>query len=308
MLGLDLTESFLVVAEELNFRRSAERLNVDQSALTRRIQRLESILGFALFERTTREVSLTPAGRTFYQENSGLLHGYQRAIGAARLVAEGKTGHLHVAYMTFAAPDLMPRAVARYKSRYPHVDVRLSYMRTQGQKLALAHDEIDIGYMIGPFEHSEFHSLPLRSDPLHAVMSAGHPLAARDAVSPGDLAGEELIIGDQNEWEAYRWQVDKLLAVEGINARIGLEASNMLALSGLVEAGLGITVYPQSLVPYLGTGLCAVPIDHPDFRVETVLVWKRLNRARTVAQFVEMAKLAAREPRQAKGPAATSAL
>ena len=64
--GLELTQSFIVVAEELNFRRSAERLHVDQSALSRRIQKLEHILGFALFERTTREVSLTPAGRSFY--------------------------------------------------------------------------------------------------------------------------------------------------------------------------------------------------------------------------------------------------
>jgi DNA-binding transcriptional LysR family regulator len=288
--GLDLTESFLVLAEELSFRRSAERLNVDQSALTRRIQKLEAILGFALFERTTREVSLTPAGRTFYEQSTGLLRGYQQSIGAARMVAEGKTGSLRVAYMTFAAPDLMPRAIARYKRRHPHVDVRLRYMRTQGQKLALAHDEIDIGYMIGPFEHSEFHSLLLRSDPLYAVMPVGHRLAGRTAVLPHDFAGEELVIGDQDEWEAYRWQIDRLLSAEGINPRIGLEASNTLALSGLVEAGLGITVYPQSLVKFLGDGLRAVLIDHPDFRIETILVWKRLNRARTVAQFVDEAR------------------
>ncbi|MDH0873178.1 LysR family transcriptional regulator [Agrobacterium pusense] len=288
--GLELIESFLVVAEELNFRRSSERLNVDQSALTRRIQKLEATMGFALFERTTREVSLTPAGRTFYEESAGLVRSYQRSIGAARLVAEGKTGSLRVAYMTFAAPDLMPRAIARYKGRYPHVDVRLNYMRTQGQKLALAHDEIDLGYMIGPFEHSEFHTLLLRADPLHVVMPAAHALAQRSKVSPQDLAGEELVIGDEEEWEAYRWEIDKLLAAEGINPSISLQASNTLALNGLVEAGLGITIYPQSLVKFLGDGLRAVPIDHPDFRIETILVWKRLNRARTVAQFVDVAR------------------
>lgn len=288
--GLELIESFLVVAEELNFRRSSERLNVDQSALTRRIQKLEAAMGFALFERTTREVSLTPAGRTFYEQSAGLVRSYQRSISAARLVAEGKTGSLRVAYMTFAAPDLMPHAIARYKSRYPHVDVRLSYMRTQGQKLALAHDEIDVGYMIGPFEHSEFHSLLLRADPLYAVMPAAHPLAERPKLSPQDIAGEELVIGDEEEWEAYRWEIDKLLAAEGINPSISLQASNTLALNGLVEAGLGITIYPKSLVKFLGNGLRAVPIDHPDFRTETVLVWKRLNRARSVAQFIDVAR------------------
>jgi DNA-binding transcriptional LysR family regulator len=130
--GLELTQSFVVVAEELNFRRSAERLNIDQSALTRRIQKLEHILGFALFERTTREVSLTPAGRTFYEENAKLLQGYARAVGAARLVAEGKAGILRLAYMAFAATELMPHAVSHYRRLYPHVEMNLRYMRTQG--------------------------------------------------------------------------------------------------------------------------------------------------------------------------------
>lgn len=288
--GLELTESFLVVAEELNFRRSAERLNVDQSALTRRIQKLEAILGFALFERTTREVSLTPAGRTFYQENTTLLHTFLRSVSAARLVAEGKTGSLRVAYMTFAAPELMPRAVAQYRARYPHIDVGLSYIRTQGQKLALARDEIDVGYMIGPFEHSEYHSVVLRSDPLFVVTPRDHRLAHAEAIAPAELDGEEMILGDLNEWEAYRWQVDRLLAGEGVNLRIGLEASNTLALAGLVGAGLGITICPQSLVGYLGPNVSVLPIDNAEFRIETILVWKRTNRTKAVGHFVEIAK------------------
>ncbi|MFD2842475.1 LysR family transcriptional regulator [Paracoccus cavernae] len=74
--GLDLITSFLVVAEELNFRRASERLNLDQSALTRRIQKLEQNLGFRLFERTTREVALTQAGRSFYGDNALLISRY----------------------------------------------------------------------------------------------------------------------------------------------------------------------------------------------------------------------------------------
>ena len=68
--GLELIQSFVIVAQELSFRKSAERLNVDRAALTRRIQKLERLLGFALLERTTREVSLTPAGATIYESSS----------------------------------------------------------------------------------------------------------------------------------------------------------------------------------------------------------------------------------------------
>jgi DNA-binding transcriptional LysR family regulator len=118
--GLELVYSFIVVAEELNFRRSAERLNVDQSALTRRIQKLEHILRFSLFERTTREVSLTSAGRTFYEENVRLLQNYGQSVESARRVADGKTGVLRIGYMAFAATELMPDAVSRFRRAHPY--------------------------------------------------------------------------------------------------------------------------------------------------------------------------------------------
>jgi LysR family transcriptional regulator, benzoate and cis,cis-muconate-responsive activator of ben and cat genes len=288
--GLELTQSFMVVAEELNFRRSAERLNIDQSALTRRIQKLEHILGFALFERTTREVSLTPAGHSFYEKNEQLLQGYARAVGAARLVAEGKTGVLRLAYMAFAATELMPNAVLRYRQLYPDVAMNLRYLRTQGQKLALARDEIDLGYMIGPFNHADFHSVTLAKDPLYLVAPRDHPLTRLREIRPSDLAEQDLVLGDMIEWEAYRWRLDNMFSAQGVAMKVRLEASNTLALLGLVAAGLGVTIYPKSLIGFLGQNVEARPIRHPDFRIETVLVWKRANRAKMVRSFVELAK------------------
>ena len=114
---------------------------------------------------------------------------------AERLLAEGKTGLLRIAYMSFAATELMPRAVSQYRKLNPDVAVNLRYIRTQGQKVALAQDEIDIGYMIGPFDHSEFHSVVLATDPLFVVMPQGHRLAARKSIRPADLADEALILG-----------------------------------------------------------------------------------------------------------------
>jgi DNA-binding transcriptional LysR family regulator len=295
--GLELTQSFVVVAEELNFRRSAERLHIDQSALTRRIQKLEHILGFALFERTTREVSLTPAGRSFYEENAKLLQDYARAVGAARLVAEGKTGILRLAYMAFAATELMPHAVSHYRRLYPHVEMSLRYIRTQGQKVALAQGEVDIGYMIGPFDHPDFHSLKLAADPLYVVTPLNHHLARLREIKPADLAGEDLILGDMIEWEAYRWRLNDMFSGEGVAMNVRLEASNTLALLGLVAAGLGVTVYPKSLIGFLGRNVELRPIAHPAFRIQTVLVWKRTNRSKAVRSFVEVAKKRAAQPK-----------
>lgn len=288
--GLELVHSFIVVAKELNFRRSAERLNVDQSTLTRRIQKLEHFLRFPLFERTTREVSLTPAGRAFYEENVHLLQNYGQSVEAARRIADGKTGVLRIGYMAFAATELMPDAVSRFRRAHPYIDVNLRYIRTQGQKLALVHDEIDIGYMIGPFDHSEFHSLLLTSDPLYVVTPKNHRFTRSHEVRPADLAEEDLILGDMIEWEAYRWRLTEMFSAEGVALNIKLEASNTLALLGLVAAGLGVTVYPESLIGFLGRNVEVRPIMHPGFRVQTILVWKRTNRAKSVRHIVEIAK------------------
>lgn len=288
--GIELVQSFVVVAEELNFRRSAERLHVDQSALTRRIQKLEHILGFALFQRTTREVSLTPAGRSFYEENAALLQRYRQSVTTARLVAEGKAGSLRVAYMAFAATELMPHAVSRFRRLYPQIELSLSYLRTQGQKLALSHDEIDVGYMIGPFDHSEFFSLLLATDPLYVVTTRNHRFTRLHEIRPADLAEEDMILGNMVEWEAFRWRLNELFSGEGVPLNIKLEASNTLALLGLVAAGLGVTIYPESLIGFLGRTVEVRPIMHPDFRIQTILVWKRSNRTRAVRQFVEIAK------------------
>ncbi|MDR5651539.1 LysR family transcriptional regulator [Ruixingdingia sedimenti] len=288
--GLEMLDSFLVVAEELNFRRSAERLGLDQSALSRRIQKLEALLGFRLLERTTREVALTQAGRVFYQENAHLLTRYDASVAAARRVAEGKSGLVRIGYMAFAATELMPMAVARFRQSHPHIETELRYIRTQGQKIALANDEIDAGYMIGPFEHSEYHAVTLTDEPLYAVTPRAHPLLHRTAITPADIAGQDLILGDLREWGEYRWRLNDMFSAEGVALKVRVEASNTLALIGLVAAGLGITIYPESLIGALGRNVEARPIHHPAFRSRTVLVWKRTNRSPQVRAFVDTAR------------------
>ena len=287
---LSLLQSFATVAEELNFRRSAERLAIDQSALSRRIRKLEDTLGYPLFERTTREVILTPAGVTLYHRAVQLLDETVNSVAEARRVAEGRTGRVRVAYMAFAATELVPQAVARFEKKHPEIELELRYMRTQGQKLALANDEIDVGFLIGPYDHSDCHSVLLASELLYVVTPKGHPLLRKSQIAPEDIASEPLILGDKSEWGEYRYRLNDLFSPLGIALTPRLEASNTLALIGLVAAGLRVTIYPESLIGFLGRNVEARPIIHASFRSRTVLVWKRNNRSRAVLNFVETAK------------------
>lgn len=287
---VSLIQSFVAVAQELNFRRSAERLALDQSALSRRIQKLESQLGYPLLERTTREVLLTQAGQTFYVAALRLLDDYAQSINESRRIAEGRTGHVRVGYMAFAATELMPRTVARFERHHPDISLSLRYMRTQGQKLAIANDDIDVGFMIGPYDNSECHSILLSSELLYIVTPRAHPLLRKSQIEPRDLREENLILGDMTEWGEYRYRLNDLFNREGIALGPKLEASNTLALIGLVSAGLGVTIYPESLIGFLGNNVETRPIMHSGFRSRTVLVWKRNNRSRAVLNFIDTAK------------------
>lgn len=286
--GLELVSSFIVVAEELNFRRSAERLNLDQSALTRRIQKLEHLLGFRLLQRNTREVSLTPAGESFYRDNAALMDSYRDAVQAARRVASGHTDGLRIGYMTFAAPQLMPGLLAQYHARHPYVRLTTTYLRTQAQKLALAKNELDAGFLIGAFDHPDFHSRQLADEPLYAILPVAHPLALRPSVTPAEVAEQPLVLGEMQEWDEYRWRLESLFGAEGLSLTPRFEAAHTLAIAGLVAAGLGVTVFPESLVGVLGQGVVARRIEHPLFRSHISIAWSSANASLELRDFIAL--------------------
>ena len=163
---LEGIQSFLLVAEDLSFRRAAARLNLDQSALSRRIKELEIRLGVALLARTTRDVRLTEAGQAFYERNLDLVHALRDSMSLARRTAAGLSGRLRVGYMAFAAIAAMPEPVRDFRLAYPDVSVELLYYRTQAQKIELSRRALDVGFMIGPFAHADFRTaIVLRGAP-----------------------------------------------------------------------------------------------------------------------------------------------
>jgi len=272
---LEAMQTFLALAEELSFRRAAVRLNLDQSAVSRRIQALEHELGFPLFVRTTRSVSLTEAGRALAERGHVALAGFNEAVDRARRAAKGEVGRLRVSYMAFAALDVMPRAMKLYGARHPDVSVALDYRRTQAQKLALARDEIDAGFVIGPFDHPDFESLTVAREPLLAVVPATSSLAGRQRVSLGELAEHPFVLGAMHEWDHFRWIVDDLFDTRGLRVQVAHEPSNTLAIIGLVAAGLGVTLYPASLARLAPAGVRLLPLRDAVAPIDTTLLWRR---------------------------------
>jgi DNA-binding transcriptional LysR family regulator len=286
---IEAIRSFSVVAEELNFRRAADRLGIDHSALSRRIRDLEHRLGFAVFARSTRAVRLTEAGKVFLEENTNLLRGLHRSVDQARMVAEGRSGLIRIAYMSFAAAHLLPALIARFQTVRPNVRFQLTYMKSHAQKEALARGDIDVGLMIGPWDTETFETTQLSVDPLCVFFSMAWPLATRGELRVSDLAEQPQIMGSLEQWDLYRWILDDVFLKNGIVPNVVLEASSITGILGLVQAGLGVTVFPSTIASLTPPSIGYRQLADADLVVETIGVSAR-NPSALVREFMTTAR------------------
>lgn len=283
-------EAFNVVAVELSFRRAAERLAIDQSALSRRIRHLEDLLGYQLIRRTTREVSLTAAGEVFHERTRLMSHQINAAVKAAQVAAEGKTGSLRIGYMSFAAMEIMPRVVREFTRRYPDIELELQYIRTQGQKIELSRNRIDAGFMLGPLSHPQFETRQIMSEPPVAILSTDHRLATRSSVTLAEIARYPMVLGSTAEWDFFRLFVNDMFSREGHSITISYEASNALGILGLVSSGLGISIYSQGISRFQPRKIITKHISDCDVKISTLLAWNRAYKSPALMNFVAVAE------------------
>jgi len=283
-------EAFNIVAVELSFRRAAERLAIDQSALSRRIRQLEDLLGYQLLRRTTREVSLTAAGETFHERTRLISSEVERAVKAAKIAAEGKSGSLRIGYMSFAAMEIMPRVVREFTRRYPDIELELQYVRTQGQKIELTRNRLDAGFMLGPFSHPQFEVSLLVSEPPVAILSTEHRLATRSSVTLEDIANYPLVLGNMTEWDFFRLFVDDMFSRNGHDIDVRYEASNALGILGLVSSGLGVSIYSQGISRFQPRTIMTKPISDCYDKIETLLAWNRAYKPPALMNFISVAE------------------
>src|SRR5579863_3120463 len=181
---------FVAAAEELHFGRAAARLNMTQPPLSRQIQVLEHIVEATLFDRTSRSVRLTPAGRSFLPEARRILKLAESASQVARRIAMGKTGSLKLGYTAAAAYGYLPELIAACRARLPEVDFSLKEMVSGDQLEALTSGQIDAGLLRPPIGRPELATRRVLAEPLLAAIPRKHPLASAATLSIKDFDGQ----------------------------------------------------------------------------------------------------------------------
>ena len=243
---LDL-RAFLAIVELQSFNRAAEALHLSQPALSRRVQKLETSIGAALLERTTRHVSPTALGLELVPLVRRMLEEFDGSLFTARDRRPRRNELVTIACLPTAAFYFLPTVIKQFNRDYPDIRFRiLDLTATEGLQ-AVLRGEVEFGINFMGTADPDLIFDRIAEDPFVLAIRRDHPLAGKEKVGWEDLLPYRLITVHRSS--GNRTLLDATLARANIELQWFYEVTHLSTSLGLVEAGLGISVLPQTATP-----------------------------------------------------------
>ncbi len=238
----------IAIAQERNFTRAAAKLNIAQPPLSRQIQQLEDELGAILFERGSRPVRLTDAGRLFYEQAVQVIERLEEIKVMTRRAHEAPRPHFRIGFVGSVLYGHLPEVIRRYRAARPGVDITLVELTTLEQLAALKEHRIDVGFGRILFDDPLVNRMLLRNERICVALPAAHPLLAGKApLELADITREPLIVFPKSPRPSYADQVLALLAERSLKPPALYEVRELQTALGLVAAESGLCLVPASI-------------------------------------------------------------
>lgn len=267
---------FVVLAEELHFSRAALRLCISQPPLSVAIKQLETQLDARLFERSSKEVRLTPAGEHLLVQARDILERTRRASLDTRAVAQGMAGCLRLGFVGSSMYRGLPEALARLQQQHPQVRVDLHELNSAEQVSALLQGKLDLGLMHTSAPPTGLRARTLVREPFMACLPAGHPLADRAQIAVADLAQERMVLFSGAVSPEYFRSIRSLCLQAGFDPELRHEVRHWLSVLSLVSNGQGVSLVPACLQRAGMPGLVFRPLRQTQARSELQAMWRPL--------------------------------
>lgn len=304
-IGLRPLQAFCRVAELRSFSLAAEQMRLSQPALSAAIRKLEETLGVRLFDRTTRQVLLTPDGRELFRLASRMIDEYESVFGDFQDYVARRRGRVVIAALPSVAAVLLPPVLGRFGAAHEAVDIRIRDTLHEGVLEEVRSGAADFGLTVAPVPGDGFAFEPLATDRFVLVCPREHALATRREAAWREIARYAVVLPAPTS--SVRQAVIAACAKAGVQLRVVYEAEHLSTIGGLLVAGLGVSALPSLSLPLLGSNdLAVVPLRQPVVE-RTLGIVRRAGRTPSVAAAALLEELSAACAKGAKPPARRAA-
>lgn len=279
---------FVAVADEKNFTRAAERLHIAQPPLSRQIQQLEEELGVVLIEKGSRPLRLTEAGKFFHAHAQELL---DKATDLKTMTL--RVGQIDrkfaIGFVASTLYGLLPEIVRRFRHRFESVEISFHEMTTMEQLQALKEGKIDVGFGRLKYEDPAIRRIVLREEALIVALPVGHRLAAMERpLTFSELAKETLLVYPKTPRPSFADQVLATFRERNLVPQQVQEVRELQIAIGLVGAGQGIAIVPQSLQGMIRTDVVYRPLDDRQAVSNIIFSARHMDRSPELVNMLEV--------------------
>lgn len=279
---------FLAVADELHFRKAAEKLCISQPGLSRQIKQMEEIVATPLFLRNKKKVSLTPAGAYLKTEVEFILNHLEITQKQIQLIAAGNFGEIRIGFLGSAMQTVVPDLLLKLKERFPQIKTSLEELSNNAQVNAILKDKLDIGFVRLARVPEGLGMKTVLKDSFSVVLPENHILNTDTFKSIGQLAEEEFILFSQDYSALYFDTVMSICEDAGFTPKVSHKSVHAQTIFKLVENNLGIAIVPTSLQYGFKMGVKFIELANIKQKAKLAVIWKKDNRNPTIKHCLNL--------------------
>lgn len=272
-MELKQLEYFQMTSRLKNITRAAKRLSVSQPNITVAIKKLEAELGIQLFERSQKQLSLTPEGAVFLNRIELALRNIQDAVLEVNDYKQLQKGTIKIGIPSMIGAYLFPKIFSGFQKKFAHLDIYLYEKGSMSIRESLERDELDFGIVIISNASPSLQLLPMSTNQVVACVPEDSPLAQKDSLSWSDVSNIDLIM--LKEGSFIRNLIQQKLKEHNIQPNIILESNQIETIKGLISSNVGMAFLLDFVVqdtPHIKT----LPIEDQDpIFVDVGLAWKK---------------------------------
>lgn len=291
LMDLRQLRSFIAVAEELHFRRAAERLGMAQTALSSQVRSLEEELGFPLLFRTTRHVSLTQAGAVFLDEARAVIERLNTGVERASIAASEGLNRLRLGGIDAALVWFLPPVMDRFRKRFPEIRLPLTEVSASKQQVQeLLSHRIDVAFFRPPTTLEGVNWETLFEEDVFVALPASSPLAERSSLSAPDLQDTKLITYARHARPLLSAMVLQSFEAANVQPDIELEVLEKSTLLALVAQGVGAGLVPEWTTQTPVKGVTFLRYDSAIEPLKFGVAWRQSDDGETLRAFLHLTR------------------